>query len=419
MRKIDIRSILYSKEKSALDFNFDTLQAPSMFNFITVDDINYLYRIASSIRLSSKINEKYAMIDSLMKARGFYKLGSGTNRVVYRHYEYPHCVLKIAIDKVGLGDNPKEFKNQHLLKPFVAKMFECSPCGTVSWNEYVYPITNKTEFESIAGDVFSMITTKIIGKYILEDIGTKYFMNYGLRTGTTINNESYSFGPVLLDYPYVYKLDGAKLYCTRSIPELGIMSCDGTIDYDDGFNTLVCTKCGKKYLAKDLEDESANIKIKIEKDEEDLPMKVVLKKGDQIVYRAEESGVSSIDINADSIDVIGSKIESSIKIGNRKIPKRMKTVDLEKEEQNKIKQTNKKAEKIAKNLQNIFHVANEGRFVEPDYSKYEVKEEEQTTVTEEYVEPKIDIEKEFGLTPIQERETHKKKTGYNPYMDEM
>ena len=37
-------------------------------------------------------------------------------------------------------------------------------------------------------------------------------MNYGLREG---------FGPVLLDYPYVFELDGRKLICNVPEPLLG------------------------------------------------------------------------------------------------------------------------------------------------------------------------------------------------------
>ena len=84
-----------------------------------------------------------------------------------------------------------------LLKPFVTKMFECSPCGTVATVERVEPITSRQEFLSVADDIFDLLNQQILGQYILEDIGTNYFMNYGLRKG---------FGPVLLDYPYLFEL---------------------------------------------------------------------------------------------------------------------------------------------------------------------------------------------------------------------
>ena len=87
-------------------------------------------------------------------------------------------------------------------------------------------------------------------------------------------------GPVLLDYPYVYKLDGKKLYCTKMDPMSQDGLCNGEIDYDSGFNHLVCTRCGKIYLATDLRDNSIDNKIIIKGGNE---MKVVLKQGDKVL----------------------------------------------------------------------------------------------------------------------------------------
>lgn len=86
-------------------------------------------------------------------------------------------------------------------------------------------------------------------------------------------------GPVLLDYPYCYKLDGKKLFCNKIEPITG-MRCDGEIDYDEGFNHLVCTKCGKIYLASDLRDNKSDNKIVIKGGTE---MKIVLKQGDKVI----------------------------------------------------------------------------------------------------------------------------------------
>ena len=58
-------------------------------------------------------------------------------------------------------------------------MFYISPCGTVGFAERVLPIKNKKEFKEIAPDVFEILVNKILGKYVMEDVGTKYFMNYG------------------------------------------------------------------------------------------------------------------------------------------------------------------------------------------------------------------------------------------------
>lgn len=274
MAKADVLSILYSKNKSPLEFAFDSLWLPSLYNYLTVQDIAQLHYIASSARYSSKMELKYKAIDEILRPRGFRKFHCGTNRIVYSYLEDKSFLIKIALDKVGLSDNPAEYKNQFLLKPFVTKVFEVSPCGTVATVERVDPITSRQEFISIAEDIFELLNKCIIGKYVLEDVGTKYFMNWGLRKG---------FGAVLLDYTYVYELDGNKLYCNKQDPLTGEI-CNGEIDYDNGFNNLLCSKCGKLYLAKQLQQSVEN-KLIILKDEGEIEMKIRLVRGQETIAR--------------------------------------------------------------------------------------------------------------------------------------
>lgn len=270
MAKADVLDILRSKKMSPLEFNFESMWIPPMNYYLTQQDIDNLRYIATSIKLSSKINQKYKMIDDIMRSRGFKRFSAGTNRVVYSFLEDTRFLVKIAVDKVGMQDNPLEYENQFLLKPYVTKMFYISQCGTVGFAERVLPIKNKAEFREISSDVFEIIVNKILGKYVVEDIGTRYFMNWGIRPG---------FGPVLLDYPYVYKLDGKKLYCTKQNPITNTL-CNGEIDYDAGFNQLICTRCGKRYLAINLRDNSIDNKIIIKGG---IEMRVILKKGNEIV----------------------------------------------------------------------------------------------------------------------------------------
>ena len=239
---------LRSKRTSIEEFNYDQLQAPPLSMFLSPFDIQELNAIARSLRYSAKPEIRYQEIDKVMRRRGLVKFAAGTNRVVYRHPEFQDILIKVASDAVGLGDNPAEYRNQFLLKPFVAKCFEISPCGTVGIFERVNPITSREEFLSVADDVFELLNEWIIGKYIVADCGSKFFMNFGVRRG---------FGIVLLDYPYVYELDGNLLYCRKPDPMSQSGKCDGVIDYDDGYNFLKCTKCGATYKAKELE-----IKIK-------------------------------------------------------------------------------------------------------------------------------------------------------------
>lgn len=279
MARVDFIDTLYSKNKSALEFNFDMLLAPPILSYLSYQDIAALHNIATSLKYSSDINLKYKEIDKIMTSRGFKKFVSGTNRVAYSFLEDQSIIMKVAVDKVGLNDNPAEFKNQFIFKPFVTKVFEVSPCGTVGLFERVMPITRIQEFKSVADDIFDIITEKIIGKYVVDDFGTKYFMNWGLRPG---------FGPCLLDFPYVFELDGNKLYCNKRDMTTGVY-CGGVIDYNDGFNTLVCTKCGKEYKAKELETNKQE-KLIIIKGE--CVMKVQLVKEGKVIYDPQSSSDS-------------------------------------------------------------------------------------------------------------------------------
>ena len=271
---------LKAKTVTIDEFNYDSLQAPPIASMFSPLDIAQLNQIAKSIKYSAKPQIKYQEIDKIMRRRGFVKFAAGTNRVVYRPVENNTFVVKVAYDAIGLGDNPREFRNQFIFKPFVAKCFEITPCGTLGIFERVNPITSREEFLSIASDIFEVINDWFIGEYVLEDIGTRYFMNYGIRTG---------FGPVLLDYPYCYKLDGNKLFCNVPNPNSASGCCEGVIDYDSGYNFLYCTKCGVKYKAKELE-EAIKEKEVIVKSEGDVKMKVTIKGGSKEVNKSVNVG---------------------------------------------------------------------------------------------------------------------------------
>lgn len=222
------------------EFNFDRLQAPPLTYLLRPWEIKELEDISHSIRLSTQIQKKYQLIDGILRPRGFSKFINGTNRLCYEYIEDKSFMLKVAVDAVGCKDSPWEFKNQFIFKPFVPKVFEVSPGGSIGLFERVNPITNEEEFRAVAEDIYTVINEVFVGEYVLADIGTNFFMNWGIREG---------FGPVLLDFPYVYKLDGKKLFCNADDPYSETGVCNGTIDYDDGYNFLVCTKCGKHYKA--------------------------------------------------------------------------------------------------------------------------------------------------------------------------
>ena len=113
------------------------------------------------MKLAAKPKLKYKMIDQILVPRGFKKLASGTNRVVYKCLNDQSVVLKVAYDEVALKDNPAEYRNQFYLKPFCAKVFEVSPCGTVALQERVQPIVTREEYIQVASDVFDLLVNKI------------------------------------------------------------------------------------------------------------------------------------------------------------------------------------------------------------------------------------------------------------------
>ena len=297
-----------SKRTTIEEFNYDALQAPPLAMFLSPFDIAELRGIATSLKLSGKPQVKFQMIDDICRRRGLVKFAAGTNRVIYRHPEFNNILFKIAYDDVGMGDNPAEFRNQFILKPFVAKTFEVSPCGTVAISERVKPFLNREEFISVADDVFELLNTWIIGKYIVADCGSRYFMNFGVRSG---------FGVVVLDYTYVYELDGNKLYCTAPDHNSPSGKCDGVIDYDDGFNFLHCTKCGARYRAKELAKEIYNNKIVLKK-EGDIKMKISIKGGSNNVNKKFTDGV--VVENNEALATIGDSLKVTTNKPVKKIP---------------------------------------------------------------------------------------------------
>ena len=296
MAKVDILSKLYAKKVDPMKFQFDLIQPPAQLESIFDRwELDELYTIASSIKYATKSQMKRKRINEILERRAFKRLGSGTNRVVYRFEYDTSFIVKIALDRVGLTDSPREYQNQILLKPYITKVFQVAAGGAIASFERVQPIVSREEFYNIGNDIYNLLTEIILGKYVIDDIGASYFMNYGIRTG---------FGPVLLDFPYVFELDGDKLFCNEIVN--GSL-CGGQIDYDPGFNKLVCTKCGKRYTAKDLaKDERTKFEDLIRTIGGcDMKMNVVLKRGDDIL--------SSQQINSET-EIIDTNLHSSRKL---------------------------------------------------------------------------------------------------------
>lgn len=230
---------MYKGTTTSLGEYFDTLQAPPLYSILNDYDIAEIRKIVTSVRLAGNVHRRLFGINEILAKRGLVKLAGGTNRVVYSHPMYPNIVIKIALDRVGMKDNPSEYYVQNLLKPFCTKIFEITEDGLIAVAEKVERVRNIKEYTEMADDIYSLYLYFVKEKgLVMEDIGVKFFMNWGNRP---------MFGPVILDFPYCYEIDPKKLHC-KNVDEYGRI-CNGEIDYDDCFNFLVCKRCGKIHRA--------------------------------------------------------------------------------------------------------------------------------------------------------------------------
>ena len=272
MTNQELLMCLYKGTTTYPEFIFEKATAPPLYSLVPMQACDMLYNVINDIELSGKPDKKYEIIDKIMHEIGFKRLAGGTNRLVYNRDDYPNICVKVAIDKEGMKNNLDEYKVQFLLKPFCCKVYDVEPQGVVGLFEQVIRITSREQFMDIADCVFKLITELFLGRYVMEDIGTYYMFNWGIR---------YGFGPVLLDFPYVYELDGSSLLCTHIFENRTI--CRGEIDYDPGFNYLYCRKCGKRYRAIELSKTQRGVFIPSILKGEDVSMKVVVSKGDNVI----------------------------------------------------------------------------------------------------------------------------------------
>lgn len=218
---------------------FDSLKVNPLLSYFTIEDINLIHKLATSPAMHCDVKEKYRLLGEIMEKRGFKLIGGGTNRRAYECIYDDRVVAKVATDPVGFTSNLREYINQNVLKPFCNKIFEVTPCGSLAIIEKVVPIKDVSEFQKYAQEIYDILYFKIRNNSIaMEDIGTRSMKNWGYRSG---------FGPVLLDYPTMYVADPKKRLCKNI---LNGKLCCGTLDYDEGFNCIVCSECGRTYFAK-------------------------------------------------------------------------------------------------------------------------------------------------------------------------
>lgn len=302
---------LKSKAMTKEEFNYDILSAPPILSMFTAEDIDQLYKLATSAKYSAKLDLKYKEIDKIMTSRGFEKLVSGTNRVAYAPTFADNFIVKVAYDTVAINDSIREYRNQFFIKPFCTKVFEVSPNGVLGVFEKVNPITSRKEYISLAADIYALLSDYIIGEYIIDDIGTEYFNNIGFR---------YGFGAVVLDFPYVYKVDRKKIWCNKPDYRDPTGYCNGPIDYDLGFNKLVCKKCGAVYKPFELATKKMEYIPLIQvKEREDFNMKISVSGGTFGLKKQEiETGDFMNPVNAIRSNILNKKVDKKLEEEKKK-----------------------------------------------------------------------------------------------------
>ena len=269
-----LENILKTKRLKPEQMMFASMTMPPWERYLSQADVDYLHLVATDPALSAKSDKRHELIKSLMEARGFKRLAGGTNRDVFTCYENPDIVAKISLDKVGLGDNWKEYNIQEGLFPRCTKMFQVCPSGVVGFSERVTPILTRKEYNAYLPMIY-MLMLHVLGEYAMDDVGGKFFKNIGLRK---------NYGAVLLDYPYLYRLGSNSLVCNSRDLFTGRV-CGGEIDYDQGYNFLYCTRCGKTYLASEIESAIDNDSILVKHISKGgrRPMFVQIRIGDKVI----------------------------------------------------------------------------------------------------------------------------------------
>ena len=282
MTKIDKRYIWVEGLYKALQYRtqaeiaFDNLEGPMVDSLLSQAEIKEIDDLTRKGNYTFK--QKFQVLDSIFKPKGYKRGDCGTNRVVYIPFWNDKFVVKVALDRAAKANMPDELVNQKYLKPFVCKCFDIDEFGNIGVYERVIPIRNLDQFWSIREDVYNIIQ-KLIKRFVIDDFGTKVFKNWGVREG---------FGPVLLDYADMYLIDPETLYCKNIIDftdKTHVKRCGGRIGYDAGYNTLICLDCGRTAKAAEFKGRP-KMAIRAPKRRENI-MKFKIYDGDELVFDSE------------------------------------------------------------------------------------------------------------------------------------
>lgn len=232
----NIREIVMNRKLKPLKFDKDgqidnnepVLRSRIKENF-TFEELKELYDLI--MRTDLDTNQKTDLIKMTVRDKGFEELGPGTNRYAMLKDNY---VFKFALDHHGFKDNHVEFNMSHKLQPYVTKTYENN--GLIAIAEYV-TVIDKAEFirnKPVIRDILSVLAET----YLFEDLGCieKNFRNWGYSDAGEL---------IILDYGYIFDRDDILMRCT---------SCQSRLAYNNNYDTIVCSKCNKKFKIHDIKE---------------------------------------------------------------------------------------------------------------------------------------------------------------------
>lgn len=201
--------------------------------FFTPAQIKTLFHYACRVDIADN-NDKAEAIKAILPATEFDELGTGTNRIGFLHNG---MVVKLALDRRGLVDNYCEFKRSQELPEYLAKTYESNMLINIT--EYI-TVLSQQQFKEQASVIRSVLEDLSRG-YLFDDIGytLKNSMNWGYR------DIPGSPELVILDYGYLYPLDGQEMERLLRCPK-----CYGQLQWNPSYTGFECTSKKCKYTAK-------------------------------------------------------------------------------------------------------------------------------------------------------------------------
>lgn len=327
--KIDSRFLwingLYNelRYRTQAEIDFESLKGPTVDFLLNSEEIKEIDKLTK--KSNWKFKQKFEVLDSIFKPKGYTRSHCGTNRVVYIPQWDNSFVVKVALDRAAKTNMPNELLNQKYLKPFVCKCFDIDHYDNIGVYERVIPILNLDQFWEIRKEVYDIVQ-KLIKRFVIDDFGTKVFKNWGVRSG---------FGPVLLDYADMYLIDPETLYCKSIIDFNDSTSkcCGGRIGYTEGYNSLICLDCGKPAKAAEFKGKPKLAFHVPRKREMNMSMKFINPETKEVMFDSRDSRVKENYIKSHKDDNDTKSINESI-IDNL-ISDTNKTIDRYNAEENK------------------------------------------------------------------------------------